>query len=555
MTKPVWRDGLTGLAMAGLILPESVAYAEIAGLAPGRALAAAIAGGLAYVAVGRSRFAVVSPTSSAAAILAATLASLSATGPAREGLATVLVGMTGLIFLLLSLLRLGSLASFVSRPVLRGFAFGLAITIIVRQLPAVVGISAPSGTIFAVLMGLAARISEWHVLSGLLGAATLAVLLALRRVPQIPGALIVLVAAVVLGAAVDLPHFGIAVAGPVGLGWPQSDWPFSATALARLARLVQLAAPIALILFAESWGTMRTLALRHGDGLSPNRELASLGAANLASALVQGMPVGAGFSAGSANEAAGASSRWAAAAASLALLAMALFASGCWIARIPQPMLAAIVIVALTHALSPGPLLHLFRIRRDHWIALVAVLGVLMLGVLNGMLLAVLLSIMHLLYELANPPISELGQLGEGHEFVDLARHPEAHRVPGAVIFRPNGQLVFANAETVLGVIARRARASAARVVVLSLEESNDLDSTAIEVVSEFAQSLEKAGKHVILARAHDRVRDVLAAAGCRVLAEGSTFSVAQAAQRAAEVSATPPLQGEVAARSADGGV
>ncbi|WP_395327758.1 SulP family inorganic anion transporter [Novosphingobium sp. BL-8H] len=531
MTKPVWRDGLTGLAMAGLILPESVAYAEIAGLAPGRALAAAIAGGLAYVLIGRSRFAVVSPTSSAAAILAATLASLSATGPAREGLATVLVGMTGLIFLLLSLLRLGSLAGFVSRPVLRGFAFGLAITIIVRQLPAIAGIAAPSGTIFTVLGSLGMRAAEWHPASCLLGVATLALLLALRRAPQVPGALIVLALAIALGAAVDLPAHGIAIAGPVGLGWPDSTWPSSTTAL---ARLVQLAAPIALILFAESWGTMRTLALRHGDTLSADRELAALGAANLASALVQGMPVGAGFSAGSANEAAGASSRWAATAASLALLAMALFASG-WIARIPQPMLAAIVIAALTHALTPGPLLHLFRIRRDHWVAVAAVAGVLAFGVLNGMLLAVLLSIMHLLYELANPSISELGQLGDGHEFVDLARHADAHPLPGVAIYRPNGQLVFANAETVLGAIARRARASTARVIVLSLEESNDLDSTAIEVVSEFAQSMDKAGKHVILARAHDRVRDVLAAAGCDVLAGGSTFSVAQAARRAVE--------------------
>ena len=204
-------------------------------------------------------------------------------------------------------------------------------------------------------------------------------------------------------------------------------------------------------------------------------------------------------------------------------------------------MLAAIVIAALTHALSPKPLLHLFRIRRDHAIALAAVLGVLTLGVLNGMLLAVALSVLHMLYELANPSISELGQLGDGHEFVDLKRHPQAHRLPGVVIFRPNGQLVFANAETALATIARRARASGARVVVLSLEESNDLDSTAIEVVAEFTQGLEKAGKQVILARAHDRVRDVLAVAGCQVLAEGSTFSVAQAAQRAAQVSQHPP--------------
>jgi MFS superfamily sulfate permease-like transporter len=299
--------------------------------------------------------------------------------------------------------------------------------------------------------------------------------------------------------------------------------------LAMWPRLAQLAAPIALILFAESWGTMRTLALKHGDPLDANRELGAIGAANLAAALVQGMPVGAGFSAGAANEAAGAQSRLAAAAAALALLAIALFASG-WIARIPEPVLAAVVIAALTHALSLAPIIHLFRIRRDQWVAVGAALGVLGLGVLNGMLLAIALSIALLLYDFARPVISELGRVGDGSDFVDIAQHPEAKPLAGVGIYRPDAPLFFANAETALREIGAKVRLGAMATVVVSLEESNDLDSTALEALGEFAQGLAKIGKRLIIARAHDQVRAALAIAGFADLARTSTYSVADAA-------------------------
>ena len=526
-----------GLSVAGLMLPEGVAYAGIAGLAPGRALAAGIAGGLAYALAGRSRFAMVSPTSSSAAILAASIGGLTAAGvdPAmKDALATALVGLVGVIFLALSAFRLGSLSGFISRPVLRGFAFGLAVTIIVKQLPKVFGVKIASGPIWAMLGGIAAALPSWNLPSILLGLAAFGALAGLRRVPQIPGALLVIVAGIALGMAVNLPGMGVELAGPVTLSGLSIHLP----PLALVPRLAQLAAPIALIVFAESWGTMRSLALKHGDTLDANRELGAIGAANIASALAQGMPVGAGFSAGSANEAAGATDRLAAAAASLALLALALFA-GPEIARIPEPVLAAVVVAALTHALSPAPILRLFRINRDQWISVAAAVGVLALGVLDGMLAAIALSIAHLLYDLSHPSISELGQVGDGHDFVDIARHPEAHPLPGMAIFRPNAPLIFANAEASLRVIGVAARAkTAARVVVVSLEESTDLDSTAIDALGEFAQSLAAGGQQVILARAHDRVRDVLALAGLGALSGTATYSVADAAEHASSLSA-----------------
>jgi MFS superfamily sulfate permease-like transporter len=520
------RDVLTGLAIAGLMLPEGIAYAQIAGLAPGRALIAAVAGGLVYAAVGRSRFAVVSPTSSAAAILAASLASLPGDAAARDAGATALVAIVGAMFFGFALFRLGSLAGFISRPVLRGFAFGLAVTIIVRQLPKFAGVKVAPGSIRETVVSLAMAWSQWHGASLLLGLGALAALLLLRRVPQAPGTLLVIVAGMALGRFADLDALGIGTAGAVTLTLPAPSLP---TGLAEWTRLAQLAAPIALILFAESWGTMRALALKHGDRISPNRELAALGAANVAAAAVQGMPVGAGFSAGSANEAAGATSRLSAAVGAAALLLLALFAAG-WIARIPEPILAAVVIAALTHAMSPAPFRRLFRINRDQFIALAAAAGVLAFGVLAGMLTAVGLSIANLLYDLAHPSISELGQVGDSHDFVDVVRHPEAQQLPGLAVFRPNAPLNFANAESVLSMIAGRALDCGKRSIVLSLEESNDLDSTAADALGEFAGALQQAGRRVILARVHDRVREVLDAADLGDLAAGATFSVADAA-------------------------
>jgi MFS superfamily sulfate permease-like transporter len=189
-------DLIAGLSVAGLMLPEAVAYAGIAGLPPQRAIFAAIAGCLVYAWVGRSRFAIVSPTSSSAAILAAALAVLPGDAAQKALLATLAVGLVGLCFLVAALARLGGLTGFVSRPVLRGFAFGLAVTIILRQLPAVVGVEAPAPDLVQLSGGLISSLPRWHASSVITGVAALLALLWLRRVPALPGAFIVLVAGI-----------------------------------------------------------------------------------------------------------------------------------------------------------------------------------------------------------------------------------------------------------------------------------------------------------------------------------------------------------------------
>jgi len=271
------RDILAGLSVAGLILPEGIAYAGIAGLPPGRALAAGVAGGLAYLVIGRSRFAIVSPTSSSAAILAATLVGLETDPVRRAMMATALTLIVGVIFLGLAAFRVGGMAGFISRPVLRGFAFGLAITIVIKQLPKLAGVTVSGGSILSVMIALGEQTGGWHWPSILLGTAALAALLLLRRVSRLPAALIIIVAGIALGQVMNLPALGIAEAGAVSLTFSAPTLPDN---FAQWAHLAQFAAPIALILFAESWGTMRGLALAHGDTVNPNRELAGLGLAN-----------------------------------------------------------------------------------------------------------------------------------------------------------------------------------------------------------------------------------------------------------------------------------
>ena len=517
-------DLIAGLSVGGLLLPEAVAYAGIAGLEPQRAILAGVVGALVYALVGRSRFAIVSATSSSAAILAATLAAVPGDAASKAGIATIIVALVGVLFVLAAVARLGALTGFISRPVLRGFAFGLAVTIILGQAPVLVGAPIHAPDLFHLVVALARAAPEWNGPSLSIGIVSVVALLLLRRFPVLPGAFLVLAAGVAASIAFDLPARGVAVVGAIDI---LPRWPLlPALSWLEYSQIAQFALPLVLILFAESWGTIRALALRHGDVVEPNRELGALGLANLASALVQGMPVGAGFSAGAASEAAGAVTRMTAIVAALALATLVAFA-GPLIAALPKPVLAAVVIVALSHALDPAPLVRLWRLGRDQYVALGAAAGVLVFGVLDGMLVAIVLSLAALLQRLARPGVMRLGRLAGGHNYVDLARHPEAVSPSDMVIWRPTQPLFFANAERTFSLITLQMRAvPAVSAVVVSLEESLDLDSTALDVLIEFDRAMGAAHIRLQLARVHDQVRDLLAAAGASDLVARSSYSV-----------------------------
>ncbi len=514
--KSLWPDVVAGLCVAGLLLPEAVAYAGLAHLPVGHALTAVVIGLAVYALLGGSRFAIVAPTSSTATLAAAAAISMTgaysvATAAAYTQAVMALVLLSGVLLMLLAAARQGQLSSYISRPVLKGFAFALALSIVAKQLPDALGLALPAavGTDpFSLLYFAITHGQAWHLPSVLLALAAGALMRWLQRWPRVPASLLVMLLAIAatqvpLWPALAVQQVG-AVAAPVfAVGLPQlplGDW----------LRAGELAFGLVMLVFAESWGSMRTQALIHGDTLEANRELLVLGACNVGAGLLQGMVVGAGFSATSANAEAGAVSRKAGAFALLAVV-LALWMALPALQLLPRPVLAVAVISALWHALSVRPLLDVWRMNRDRWLLLAAVFSVLLLGVLDGMLAAIALSVLGALHRFSQPVVHELGELGDSRNYVDVQVQQGAHAQPGLLILRPEEPLFFGSAERVMGEVLRLAHARGAlQTVILSLEESADLDSTAVDCLMELRHSLQAAGKTLLLARVKTTVRALL---------------------------------------------
>ena len=540
------KDLGAGLCVAGLLLPEAVAYAGLARLPVVHALTAMMVGLALYAAFGGSRFAIVAPTSSTATLSAAAVLSLSGTAATVDPTAyaqalLALVLLAGGLLMLLAIARQGQLSAFVARPVLRGFAFALAITIVIKQLPDALGFALPQGVVpdpLHVLMFAGSHAQSWHLPSMAVAVVAAATVAALKRWPKVPASMVVIVLAIAAAHLLDLKSLGVEEVGAVQrptfrLGLP--ELPFK-----EWLRTGELAFGLVVLVFAESWGSMRSLALAHGDTLDANRELMILGGCNVVAALLQGMPVGAGFSASSANAAAGATSRWAGVVA-LVVIALALAWALPALHLLPRPVLAVAVISALWHALNPRPLLDLWRIKRDRTLVAGAVLAVLAFGVLDGMLIAIALSVLDAMRRFSQPVVHELGELGTSRNFVVLDAHQGASAIPGLLILRPEEPLFFASAERVAAdVMARAGSRDDLHIVILSLEESADLDSTALECLIELDQRLLAAGKTLVLTRVKDPVRELLGRCHPEGLgAAGRCFwSVADAVQAQSTVAA-----------------
>jgi len=533
-------DVVAGLAIAGLLVPEAVAYSGIAGMPPQAGVLALLIGLVCYGVLGTSRFAIVSSTSSSAAVLAAASVLLAGGAVNRTAVAATLVLFGGLCFLLAGLARLGGLSHLIARPVLRGYTFGLAIVIALKQLPHLGGWPELRGDFVPLLVAHLVRTSG-QVHAATLGTGVLALLLlyACERVRRLPGSLLV----IALGVAASgwLAAHGVALTGAIALhmslGMPV--WPASGQWLPS----IEMAAALLLILYAESYSSIRGFALKHNDQVAPNRDLLVLGVANVVSGLFQGMPVGAGYSATSANEAAGAQSRLAGLVAALTVLLMVLLWLR-WIERIPLAVLAAIVI----HAVSKSWRLAVFRPyvqwKRDRLLALAAVVAVLSLGILNGLLVAIAFSLVLLLRQLAQARVSVLGRLGSSHDFVDVTQHPNAVQPPGMLILRPEEPLFFANAESMMTVARNLVAArSDLKHVVLSLEASPDLDSTALEALGDFSGWLQARGIGLRVARLKDDTHALLQRAALPQLSSQAlnSWSVEDAVTAAL---AAPPAMG-----------
>lgn len=505
------RDLVAGLWVAGLLLPEAVAYAGIAHLAVTHALVAMMVGLLVYAVLGGSRFAIVAPTSSAAAMASAAVltAPEMTTNPLLYAQAMMaLVLMAGSLFILLGFARQGQIAAFVSRPVLRGFAFALAVTIVIKQLPDALGITVPVASAqdpLHLLLNVVSQFAQWHWVAVTVAVSTAIGLAMLRLWKRIPSSMVVIVLAVVAARLLDLHAMGVAEVGHIDpptfhMAWPDLSRP-------EWLRLGELAFGLVMILFAESWGSMRNLALTHGDSLNANRELIALGVCNVGAALLQGMPVGAGFSASSANASAGAQTRWAGLVA-LVMIAVTVTVALPALNLLPRAVLAVVVIHALLHALNPQPLIAIWRTRRDRLALVGAVIAVLALGVLHGMLVGIGLSLLSALKRFSQPIVHELGELQDTRDYIIVDGRPDLVMLPHLLILRPEEPLFFANADRVAAeIFARAQQKNQINVVVLSLEESSDLDSSALESLKELSLRLAKEDKKLVFSRVKDAVR------------------------------------------------
>ena len=476
----VRADVVAGLTVWAVLIPSCLAYATIAGVPPVVGLYTAPAALVLYAALGSSRLLITGPSAAAAALSAAIVGN--AVGGNGDQFVTTTAALAigvGLAALVAGILRLGFLANFISDPVLKGFIVGLALTVIVGQVPKLFGIETGHGDFFERAWDFLTNLDQTDGLTLVVGIGSLAVLFGVPRVaPAIPGTLV----AVVLGIGVvelfDLGDHGVAIVGSINPGLPSLALPD--VSLNRFGALMAAAVGVMLIGFAESLGTAKTLARQEDPEIDANRELISLGAANLGAGISGGFAVNGSLSKTAVNSTAGGRTQLVGLIAA-GLTIVTLFLLTGFFENLPVATLAAVVIVALVEMIDLSTLRDYYRVyttrlgraygfaaRTDFIAAVAAMLGVMIFGILAGLFTGVLISLLLLLYRTSRPPVAELGRVpGDSGHFSDLDRHPENQRVEGIAVLRIEGGLYFANATPVAAEIRSAAHRDDVRAVVV----------------------------------------------------------------------------------------
>ncbi|HBC69854.1 MAG: SulP family inorganic anion transporter [Duodenibacillus sp.] len=502
-------DLAAGLAVVGILVPEAVAYAGIAHMPPLAGLIALFFGLLAYMIIGTSPYAIVSATSSSAMVLAVAVSTLSAVqvNAHPETLAAVLVMMTGFWFILARVLNFGQAANFVAKPVLRGVTMGLSLTIIIMQLPKLLGMHIVTRNPWERVLAILQMVPSMNWAAAGVGLVSLAVLFAWRWRKQ-PASLWVVVASIAVTYVLPLESWGVELVGNINL--QRSALSIESLYDADWMGAIQMSAALCLMVYAESYSSIHSTAARHGLHPNSNRDLVALGTANLLSGFFGGLSVGAGFSATSLNEQAGARSRLAGACA-LALFVLIVIFLMPFISRIPEPVLGAIVIKAVSHGLSWKPLQPYFKWKRDRLLVIASFLAVAVLGVLNGLLVSVVLSVALVLIDSAKVHVSELRKLNGSHSYVNVRLFNDTQTIDGVMILRLDQPMFFANAEPslrrVADMVADKQKQVPLAHVIISMEETPNLDGTSIEALIVLAKNLHDKGINLSLCRLHRRAR------------------------------------------------
>jgi len=508
-------DVIAGVIVTCLLVPEGMAYAQIAGMPPETAFYVAPPALLLYAIFASSRKLVVVVSATQAALSAGAVAALATAGSPRYAeLTAALALLVGAITVLAGLFRLGVVAQFFSPSVLAGFVSGLALVISIKQVPKILGIEAGEGDFWQRLWDILVHLGDVHWTTLAVGLFTIAVMVAVERfVPRLPAALVALSLGIVISRALDLADRGVEVIEsiPSGLATPQ----IPDVTLTDLSLLLASAVGIALVNFAEGNSVAREFARKDRVSLDANQELLGLGAANVGAGLFQGFTIGASLSKSSAAYRAGMQTQMAGIVAAGLTVLVALFLTGLF-TGLPEATLGGIVIVAVSGMIKAKRIRGLYRLRKtDFVLAVSALLAVLSFETLAALVFAVALSMALLVVRAARAPVRRLGQL-PGGEFRDTRDHPEARMHPTILVVRPDAELFFANAESVLDDIYSAAtdREPPARAVVLDLEATNDLDVPAAEALLTLATGLADMGIPLALARVHGTALDMLERTG-----------------------------------------
>jgi len=508
------HDLVAGLVMTTMLVPVGIAYAEASGVPGINGLYATIVPLLAYALFGPSRVLVLGPDSALAPVILTVVLPLSAGEPER---AVVLAGMmaivSGVVCVAAGLARLGFITDLLSKPIRYGYMNGIALTVLLSQVPKLLGFSVtPNGPVRQAwgIFGKVLR-GNTNLMALAIGGSTLALILLLKRWPRVPGILIAVVAATSVVAAFDLARrAGISVLGPLPQGLPSPRFP-----LAHVEDLVPILTgglAVALVSFADTSVLSRTYAARLRTSVDPNQEMVGLGVANLAAALFQGFPISSSSSRTPVAEAAGAKTQLTGVVGALSI-ALLLVLAPALLQHLPHTALAAVVIASAIGLVEVSDLRRIYRIQRwEFWLSMACFAGVAVLGAIPGIALAIVIAVIEFLWDGWRPHSAVLGRVERVKGYHDIARYPEARLIPGLVLFRWDAPLFFANAEffheRVLDAVANSP--TPVRWLVVAAEPVTSIDVTAADAVCELDDTLHAAGIELCFAEMKDPVKDKL---------------------------------------------
>ncbi|MFN1183961.1 SulP family inorganic anion transporter [Pseudomonas aeruginosa] len=504
-------DVQAGLSVAAIQIPTAIAYAQIAGFPPQVGLYACILPMLIYALIGSSRQLMVGPDAATAAMVAAAITPLAAGDPQRlVDLSMIVAIMVGLFSIVAGLARAGFIASFLSRPILVGYLNGIGLSLLVGQLGKLFGYEAATSGFVAGILALLENLLHIHWPTLILGSLSLLLMVLLpRRFPQLPGALCGVLLASLAAALLGLDRYGVELLGEVPAGLPQLSWP--QTSLEELKSLLRDATGITVVSFCSAMLTARSFAARHGYSINANHEFVALGLANIGAGVSQGFAISGADSRTAVNDMVGGKTQLVGVVAALVIAATLLLLNKP-LGWVPMPALGAVLLLAGWGLIDVQALKGFWKLSRFEFsLCLLTTVGVLSVGVLPGIFVAVSIAVLRLLYYTYRPSDAVLGWMHGIDGQVELAKYPQATTLPGLVIYRFDAPLLFFNADyfkqRVLAVVDGSERPNA---VLLNTEAMTNLDISGLATLHEVQQILKAQGVHLSLARVTGQTLDLL---------------------------------------------